>query len=152
MSSYERLFAPIIQKLDPETAHDAAIGYLRYNPFGRDVVINDPGLSQTIWGLEFAHPVGLAAGFDKNAEVPDAVLRRGAAFVEVGTVTPKAQPGNDKPRMFRLTEDAAVINRLGFNNGGLDAYTNRLRRRRENGRAGIVGANVGKNKTSTDAV
>lgn len=152
LSSYERIFAPLIQKLDPEVAHDAAIRYLRLNPFGRRVVIDDPVLRQTIWGLDFAHPVGLAAGFDKNAEVQDAVLKRGAAFAEAGTVTPKPQPGNDKPRMFRLTEDGAVINRLGFNNEGLDAYTKRLRARRELGRPGIVGANVGKNKTSQDAV
>ena len=149
LSNYLRFVAPVLRQLDPEFAHNAAIRYLRYIPSRGGNAIDDPRLRQTIWGLEFPHPIGLAAGFDKNAEVPDAVIRRGAAFAEVGTVTPRPQPGNPKPRLFRLTEDGAVINRLGFNNQGLDAFAARLAARR---RGGIVGANVGKNRDSDDAV
>ncbi len=102
----------------------------------------------TLAGLELPNPIGMAAGFDKNCEAPGALLRSGFGFVECGTVTPLAQAGNPKPRIFRLSEDRAVINRLGFNNKGLDAFADRLAAR--TGKPGIVGANVGANKESQD--
>jgi dihydroorotate dehydrogenase len=101
-----------------------------------------------LWGLDFANPVGLAAGYDKDARVPDAMLRLGFGFVEVGTVTPRPQPGNPKPRVFRLEQDRAVINRMGFNSGGLEAACARLSARP---RSGIVGVNLGKNRDTQDA-
>jgi dihydroorotate dehydrogenase len=107
-----------------------------------------PVLAQRLWGLDFANPVGLAAGYDKDARVPDAMLRLGFGFVEVGTVTPRPQPGNPKPRLFRLEQDQAIINRMGFNSGGLDAACERLSRRI---RSGIVGVNLGKNRDTDDA-
>jgi dihydroorotate dehydrogenase len=109
-------------------------------------------LAQRLWGLNFPNPVGLAAGFDKNAEVPDPMLRLGFGFVEVGTVTPRPQPGNPRPRCFRLPEHQAMINRFGFNNQGLEAMVRRLALRRRLRRPGLVGANIGRNKDSTDAV
>jgi dihydroorotate dehydrogenase len=105
-------------------------------------------LKTTLAGLELANPIGMAAGFDKNCEASDALLASGFGFVECGTVTPLAQEGNPRPRIFRLSEDRAVINRLGFNNKGLDAFADRLAARAARG--GIVGANVGANKDSTD--
>jgi dihydroorotate dehydrogenase len=136
--------------LPPETAHRATILALRAGLAPRRIEADPSSLGATLWGRRFPNPIGLAAGFDKNAEVPDAMLRFGFGFVETGTVTPRAQPGNPKPRLFRLTEDGALINRLGFNNQGLDAVRARLAARR--GRAGLVGANLGKNKDSTDAI
>lgn len=109
----------------------------------------DPILATHLAGLKLASPIGLAPGFDKNAEVPDAMLRAGFGFVECGTVTPRPQSGNPRPRLFRLWEDRAVINRMGFNNAGLDAFAARLVRRR---RRGVVGANIGANKDSADRV
>lgn len=105
-------------------------------------------LKTSIAGLDLPNPIGMAAGFDKNAQAPDALLAAGFGFVECGTVTPKPQPGNPRPRLFRLSEDRAVINRLGFNNDGLDAYADRLAARAA--RPGVVGANVGANKDSAD--
>jgi dihydroorotate dehydrogenase len=140
---------PLLRLMPPETAHRASIMALSAG-FVPRVVDPDPrSLAITLWGRRFPNPVGLAAGFDKNAEVPDAMLRFGFGFVETGTVTPRPQPGNPKPRLFRLTEDGALINRLGFNNEGLDPVRTRLAARR--GRAGLVGANLGKNKDSVDA-
>src|SRR5690606_37500100 len=108
----------------------------------------DERLRVRLCGLDFPNPLGMAAGYDKNAEVPDALLGLGFGFAEVGTVTPLAQPGNPRPRIFRLTEDEAVINRLGFNNEGHEAAERRLRARK--GRGGIVGVNIGANKDSAD--
>jgi len=108
-------------------------------------------LASTVWGIDFPNPVGLAAGFDKDAEVVDPLLKLGFGFVEAGTVTPEPQPGNPKPRLFRLEDDKAVINRFGFNSGGLVPFVNRLKvRRASSGLQGIVGANVGKNKETVD--
>jgi dihydroorotate dehydrogenase len=109
-----------------------------------------PGDSIVLAGLHLPNRIGLAAGFDKNAQVPDAMLRAGFGFVECGTVTPRAQAGNPKPRLFRLPQDQAVINRMGFNNDGLTPFVNRLRARA--GKPGIVGANVGANKDATDRI
>ena len=111
----------------------------------------DPSVLQTsVMGLEFSNPIGLAAGFDKHAEVPDALLKLGFGFVEVGSVTPRPQPGNPRPRVFRLEDDHAVINRYGFNSQGLAVVADRLKKRR--GQPGIVGVNVGANKDSEDPI
>ena len=134
---------------DPETAHRIAIKFLQTNLTGSNSAADDPILTQTLWGLKFLNPIGLAAGFDKDAEVPDAMLRHGFGFVETGTVTPLPQLGNPRPRLFRLEADEAAINRLGFNSGGLDPYAERLATRK--GRGGIVGANIGKNKETARA-
>ena len=147
MTAYD-FFRPILHALEPETAHRAAVMALRLGLGGRGSG-DDPILATRVWGLDFPNPVGIAAGFDKNAEVPDAVLRSGFGFAEIGTVTPRPQAGNPRPRLFRLAADGAVINRMGFNNEGLDAVAARLTHRP---RLGIVGANIGKNKDSLDAV
>lgn len=138
-----------LRLLPPEAAHRATIRALKtgLGPRGRH---DDPRLAMTLAGLKLTSPVGLAAGFDKNAEVPDAMLRAGFGFVECGTVTPLSQAGNPKPRVFRLQDDDGVINRLGFNNDGLGPFVNRLRAR--SGRPGIVGANIGANKDSADRI
>jgi dihydroorotate dehydrogenase len=143
------LALPLFRLLPPEAAHDATIRALALGLGGRSAASADPALRTRVWGLDFPNPVGLAAGFDKNARVPDAMLRLGFGFVEVGSVTPRPQPGNAKPRVFRLPEDRAVINRYGFNNDGLERVAARLRRRR--GRPGIVGVNLGKNRDTLDA-
>jgi dihydroorotate dehydrogenase len=133
---------------DAETAHRLTIRALGTLPH-RPLPAPEPMLRMSLAGIEFPNPVGLAAGFDKNAEVPDAMLGFGFGFVEVGTLTPRPQAGNPKPRIFRLAEDRAVINRLGFNNAGQDAALARLRRRR---RRGIVGVNIGANKDAADRI
>lgn len=149
MSIAYALARPLLFRLDPERAHGLTIAALKAG-LGPRGGADDPILATRLAGLDLSNPVGLAAGFDKNAEVPDAMLRMGFGFVEVGTVTPLAQPGNPRPRMFRLVEDRAVINRLGFNNEGLDAAVARLTVRA--GRPGIVGANVGANKDAADRI
>ena len=137
----------------PETAHGLAIKALRAGLGPSENSPDDPVLHTNVFGLDFPNPLGLAAGFDKNAEVPDAMLRLGFGFTEIGTITPKPQPGNPRPRVFRDTDHLAVINRLGFNGEGLDVAEARLIKRRglHEIRTGIVGANVGKNKTTVDA-
>ena len=139
---------PLLFRVDPERAHELTLAALAagIGPRGRK---DEPLLTVRIAGLALPNPVGLAAGFDKNAEVPAAMLRMGFGFVEVGTVTPRPQDGNPRPRIFRLAGDGAVINRLGFNNAGLDAAAARLRGRRY---GGIVGLNIGANKDSVDRV
>jgi dihydroorotate dehydrogenase len=137
----------LVRLLPAESAHRVTIQALRAG-FGPRVQTDDPRLAVELAGLHFPNPVGLAAGFDKNAEVPDAMLRAGFGFVECGTVTPRPQAGNPKPRLFRLLEEQAVINRMGFNNDGLAVFCDRLRER--SGRPGIVGANIGANKDSDD--
>jgi dihydroorotate dehydrogenase len=135
---------------DPETAHGLSIAALKtgFPACGR--VPASERLRTTLCGLDFPNPLGMAAGYDKNAEVPDALLGLGFGFTEVGTVTPIPQDGNPKPRVFRLTADQAVINRLGFNNRGHDAAFARLKTR--SGRPGIIGVNIGANKDSADRV
>ena len=136
--------------LDPEAAHGMAIKALRYGLVRGIDLPQDPALQVTLWDLEFPNPLGMAAGFDKNAEVVDAVLGLGFGAVEVGTITPVAQPGNQKPRMFRLVDDEAVINRLGFNNQGHETTLRRLAQRKD--KPGIVGVNIGANIDSDDRV
>jgi dihydroorotate dehydrogenase len=144
---FDRLSRPLLRALDPEDAHALAIKALRFMPVVKGAADADE-LAVRAFGLKFPNPVGLAAGFDKNAQVPDALLRLGFGFVEVGTITPRAQSGNPQPRLFRLETDEAVINRLGFNNDGAAVAHMRLARRRN--AAGIVGVNIGANRDSTD--
>jgi dihydroorotate dehydrogenase len=144
---FDRLVRPLLTRLDPEEAHRLALNALKLVPLPRPAP-DDPKLQVKAFGLTFPNPVGLAAGFDKNAEVPDALLRLGFGFVEVGGVTPKPQPGNPRPRLFRLDADAAVINRLGLNSEGAEAVAARLAARANAG--GIVGINLGANKESAD--
>jgi dihydroorotate dehydrogenase len=139
---------PLLFQLDPERAHSLTLAALRTG-LGPRAPADDPILATTLAGLALPNPIGLAAGFDKNAEVPDAMLRLGFGFVETGTVTPLPQAGNPQPRVFRLAADDAVVNRLGFNNAGLTAHVERLRRRQPRG---IVGVNIGANKDSADRI
>jgi dihydroorotate dehydrogenase len=141
------LARPLLHRFDPERAHRLTIAALRMMPARH--AIHNPRLAIRVAGLDFPSPVGLAAGFDKDAEVPDAMLSLGFGFVEVGTLTPLPQVGNPKPRLFRLSEDEGVINRMGFNNGGHAGALARLGRRK---RRGIVGINVGANKDSAERV
>jgi dihydroorotate dehydrogenase len=143
------LFRPLAFALDAERAHRAAIAGLKLIPRGRPPRFPE-SLRTTVAGLEFPSPVGLAAGFDKDAEVPEAMLSLGFGFVEVGTVTPLPQPGNPKPRLFRLAEDRAVINRMGFNNEGQAAAVERLRLCARV--HGVIGVNIGANKDSADRI
>jgi dihydroorotate dehydrogenase len=142
------LARPLLFALDPEAAHRASILALKARIQPR-AAASDPRLKRTVMGLSFPNPVGLAAGYDKGGEVPDAALALGFGFVEVGSVTPLPQPGNPKPRVFRLPDDRAVINRLGFNSEGHDAVYARLAKRE---RRGIVGVNLGTNKETRDRV
>lgn len=141
------LFRPLVFALDAERAHRLTIAALKLSPAGRPP-LPDPVLATNVAGLAFPNPVGLAAGFDKDAEVPAAMLGLGFGFAEVGTLTPRPQAGNPKPRLFRLAQDRAVINRMGFNNGGQAAARARLAGRRP----GIVGVNIGANKDSADRI
>ncbi|HEX6958754.1 MAG TPA: quinone-dependent dihydroorotate dehydrogenase [Ferrovibrio sp.] len=157
MNLYRCLAWPLIRQMDAEQAHRLTLTLLKTGwlpPAPQD----DPVLATALFGKRIPNPVGLAAGFDKNAEVPDAMLRLGFGFVEVGGVTPRPQPGNPRPRIFRLEEDRAVINRMGFNNAGLEAMAARLGRRRSDRRSdrpggmpgGLLGVNLGANKDSAD--
>ncbi len=154
MADAYRLLWPLISRLDAERAHRLALralslGLVRQAMTGAGDDSGDDGLlSSSVWGRHFPNPVGLAAGFDKNAEVAGPLLDLGFGFIEVGSVTPRPQPGNPRPRLFRLTEDRAVINRMGFNNAGIEAMAARLAQPR---RPGIVGVNLGKNKETLDA-
>lgn len=150
ISPLANLGARAIRLFEPETAHRLTIRLLQAGLAPRQPTPDDPVLRCTRWGRTFPSPVGLAAGFDKNAEVPDAMLRFGFGFVETGSVTPRPQAGNPRPRLFRLPAQQAVINRMGFNNDGIDAVRDRLVKRQ--GRRGIVGANLGANKDSSDRV
>jgi dihydroorotate dehydrogenase len=145
-----RALRPLLHCMDAETAHGLTIKALKTGFGGSAKASTPPNLANSCFGLNFQNPLGLAAGFDKNAEVPDAMLALGFGFVEVGTVTPRPQEGNSRPRLFRLSEDRAVINRLGFNNEGHAAVLERLRRRKH--KSGIVGVNIGANKNSIDRI
>jgi dihydroorotate dehydrogenase len=148
LSAVHDLAARALRVLDPEDAHRLTIRLLKAGVGPRLAATTEAvDLSIDLCGLKLDACIGLAAGFDKNAEVPDAMLAAGFGFVECGSVTPKPQAGNPRPRLFRLTGDRAVINRMGFNNDGLDAVAERLSRREH---SGIVGANIGANKDSED--
>lgn len=137
-----------LRLLDPERAHGAALWALKRGLAPGAGASFDPMLRSDVLGLDIPSPIGVAAGFDKNAEAPDAMLDRGFGFVEIGSVTPRPQPGNPKPRLFRLTEDRAAINRFGFNNEGMDVVASRLHARR--GGPQRVWANLGANKDTED--
>jgi len=147
--AFDAVSLPLLRWFDPEDAHRLAIQGLRLLPPIRPRP-DDPKLAVRAFGLNFPNPIGMAAGFDKSAEAPDALLRLGFGFVEIGSVTPKPQIGNPRPRLFRLERDEAVINRMGFNNDGADAVLRRLAARAHHG--GIVGVNVGANKDTADRV
>jgi dihydroorotate dehydrogenase len=142
------LARPLLHRLDAEQAHKLTLRTLSCLPAAPPPAPH-PELSQKLFGLNFANPLGLAAGFDKNAEVPDQMLGLGFGFAEVGTVTPRPQDGNPRPRLFRLSEDLAVINRMGFNNAGHGAVLQRLSQRKQQG---IVGVNIGANKDASDRI
>ena len=147
--AFDAFSLPLLRWFDPEDAHRMAIQGLRLLPPVR-LRPDDPKLAVRAFGLNFPNPIGMAAGFDKSAEAPDALLRLGFGFVEVGSVTPRPQAGNPRPRLFRLERDEAVINRMGFNNEGAEAVLRRLAARARLG--GIVGVNIGANKDSADRV
>lgn len=139
---------PLLRRIDAETAHDLALRALRLGLAGRAAAADEPALTVEALGRRFSNPIGLAAGFDKNAVAVPALMRLGFGFVETGTVTPRPQEGNPRPRLFRLTEDSAVINRMGFNNAGLEAYRANLATLGD--RPVPLGANVGINKEGAD--
>lgn len=141
-------FKPLLFTLEPETAHNLAIKALKYNLICTPKINQYSSLKTSVFGIDFLNPIGLAAGFDKNAEAFLALTKFGFGFIECGTVTPLAQPGNDRPRLFRLEEDAAIINRLGFNNLGIDNFLSNVSKRKD----GILGINIGKNKDTVNAV
>ncbi|MGH6888994.1 MAG: quinone-dependent dihydroorotate dehydrogenase [Rhizomicrobium sp.] len=142
--------AALLRGLPPETAHRATISLLKVGaPLMPRAAPGDPRLAVSALGLDFPNPLGLAAGFDKDARVPDALLKLGFGFVECGTLTPLPQTGNPRPRLFRLEADGAVINRMGFNNRGAACAAGRLRRRP---RKGVLGINIGANKDSSDRI
>ena len=145
----ERIGLKALRAFDPETAHALALRALAVMPGPGPVTT--PRLACSVWGMAFANPVGIAAGFDKNAEAVRGALRIGAGFIEIGAVTPRPQQGNPRPRLFRLPQDRAVINRFGFNNDGMEAVATRLAAARAgSGPRGIVGVNLGANKDSPD--
>lgn len=152
-----RLIKPIFFKFDPEQVHHFVVKRLKwfhdYFPLGKTILrsnydIHIKGLEREVFGLKFKNPVGLAAGFDKNGEYVEVLSNLGFGFIEVGTVTPLPQPGNEKPRMFRLQEDEAIINRMGFNNKGVDVMAERLRLLKDKDPSIVVGGNIGKNKNT----
>ena len=145
-----RLSTALLHRLPPNAAHAVVLRLLRCGLVPRPAGDDDPVLACRLWGRDFPNPIGLAAGFDKDAVAVDALLALGFGFVEAGTVTPRPQAGNPRPNLFRLDADQALINRLGFNSQGLDAFAGRLARRRLRGAGGIVGANVGRNRDTDD--
>ncbi|MBV1864684.1 MAG: dihydroorotate dehydrogenase 2, partial [Rhodobacteraceae bacterium] len=147
MQLSEKLAFAALHRIDPETGHGLSIKALKLGLTPRPGAITSPRLRSTLAGMALPNPIGLAAGFDKNAEVVAPLLQTGFGFIEVGAATPLPQPGNPKPRLFRLSEDQAAINRFGFNNAGADVLASRLAQRPKNG---IVGLNLGANKTSAD--
>ena len=149
MNLIEKLALKALHKVDPERSHTLALMAMKAGVVPMPGIVTSDRLKTTFCGLEMSNPVGLAAGYDKNATVVDALTQAGFGFVEVGAVTPRPQPGNPKPRLFRLTEDQAVINRFGFNNEGMEAAAARLTRRSRQ-RPVPVGLNLGANKDSDD--
>lgn len=154
-----QLIKPIFFQFDPERVHHFVVKRLKWFhdhfPLGKTILrssfdINLKGLEREVFGIKFKNPVGLAAGFDKNGEYIEALSNLGFGFIEVGTVTPLPQPGNDKPRMFRLEEDGALINRMGFNNKGVDTLAERLRILKNKHSDIVIGGNIGKNKNTAN--
>ncbi len=156
MNIYKSYFRPILFKVNPETIHHFVFKTLKFvfkipgaAFFAKSLFVNkNKKLERTVFGIRFPNPVGLAAGMDKNAHLYEEFIAMGFGFVEIGTVTPLPQPGNEKPRMFRLPQDAAIINRMGFNNDGVEVVANRLRKKNA---TLIVGGNIGKNKITENS-
>jgi dihydroorotate dehydrogenase len=146
---FSRLARPALFSLPPEQAHHISVRALASGLVPACGNAQFPGLKVTVAGLEFPNPLGIAAGYDKNAEVPGQLMRLGFGFAEIGTVTPRPQSGNPKPRVFRLKNQQAIINRLGFNNEGHKSVLQRLQKRRKDG---ILGVNIGANKDSSDFI
>ncbi|WP_417455555.1 quinone-dependent dihydroorotate dehydrogenase [Kiloniella sp.] len=151
MNSFD-IVGPCIRLLPAETAHNFTLWCLKHGLAPSQKPLDDPILKTSVWGLQFSNPLGLAAGFDKNVEAVEPMLGQGLGFTEVGSITPLAQPGNPKPRVFRLSDDKAVINRMGFNNGGMDAAKKRLIQLRKKKLSGLLGVNLGKNKATEVAL
>ena len=150
---YKKILKPLLFLLQPETAHHFTFGMIKWAfnfPLLKPVVsslfkMEDSQLQREVFGLKFSNPVGLAAGFDKDAHLIDEMAMLGFGFIEIGTLTPKPQDGNPQPRLFRLPQDEALINRMGFNNGGVLGAIDRLKKRKS---SVIVGGNIGKNKVT----
>ena len=149
MNFYKNFLRPLLFSLDPETAHDLATIFIKRYSGLLNNQYNNPNLRRTVCGMDFKNPIGLAAGFDKNAELIDQIPTLGFGFMEVGTITPKPQEGNQKPRMLRISEHQGLINSMGFNNDGLDVIVKRLEKRKTSDF--IIGANIGKNKSTHNA-
>ena len=153
MSILYNLFKPVLLSLNPEKSHNLAIWALSKNLAGEQIPINSSALESKVFGLNFKNPVGLAAGFDKNAECLNALSKQNFGFLEVGTCTPLPQEGNPQPRLFRFKEEGAVVNRMGFNNGGIELFSQKLRQWKYSGfedKDVVIGANIGKNKNSAN--
>jgi dihydroorotate dehydrogenase len=147
--SYYNILQPLLFSLPEEIAHNLVIQALKYGLVPQQFEVPSSKLKTKLFGLNFKNPVGLAAGFDKNGSCIKPLIKQGLGFVEVGTATPLPQPGNPKPRLFRLKEDKAIINKMGFNNKGIDRLSRNIFL---NQTSGIVGANIGKNKDSENAI
>ena len=145
---YFQFIKPLLYRLEPEKAHHLALWALHHGLVPAQPAHDLPSLATSLWGIDFPSPIGLAAGFDKNAAAIDNLLTQGFGFIEAGTVTPLPQAGNPRPRLFRLEEDLAIINRMGFNNDGIEPFALHMSAQR----SGIVGSNIGKNKDSTDPI
>nr|CAG4640983.1 EOG090X08P9 [Eulimnadia texana] len=149
---YKDILMPLVHRLDPEQAHRLAVYAAKHSLVNQRATKDPETLTTTVWGENFENPVGIAAGFDKHAEAVHGLHKMGFGFVEIGSVTPLPQPGNEKPRVFRLTEDSAVINRYGFNSEGHAIVHERLSKALQMVERPIVGVNLGKNKLSEDPV
>ena len=149
MNFYKNFLKPLLFSLDPETAHDLATIFIKRYSGLLNNQYNNPNLRRTVCGMDFKNPIGLAAGFDKNAELINQIPTLGFGFMEVGTITPKPQEGNQKPRMIRLAEHQGLINSMGFNNDGLYFIAKRLEKRKTSDF--IIGANIGKNKSTLNS-
>lgn len=150
---YKQIIRPVFFNFDPEKIHYFTFTLLKKmsgiglgSLMGKTYKVEDPKLERELFGIKFPNPVGLAAGFDKDAKLVNELSNLGFGFIEIGTVTPKAQEGNEKPRLFRLKEDKAIINRMGFNNSGVDAAVIRLKKLRQKNKQVLIGGNIGKNK------
>lgn len=150
MDYYSSLLKPLLFSLDAETAHNAAIKALKYHILPKPKVEKYPRLNTNVFGINFDNPIGMAAGFDKNAMIFNELYKFGFGFVECGTVTPRPQKGNSKPRIFRLEEDEAIVNCLGFNNQGIHKFLKNTNELQKSG--GILGINIGKNKDTKNAI
>lgn len=150
---YREIAMPLVQLMDPETAHNLAVTALKWGLVPKQRTEDSNLLRTGVWNLQFRNPIGMAAGFDKQGKAVEALHKIGFSFVEIGSVTPRPQPGNPKPRVFRLPEDNAVVNRYGFNSDGHDVVWERLKRLKEKKNFnGILGVNLGKNKETEDAI